>query len=46
MGVLLEKPVPVVVVLMNEVRDVFRDMVKEKLAVFGSKNRCDIGGLE
>ena len=45
MGVLLEKPVSDVAVLMNEVRDVFRDMVSDKLAVFGSKNSADIGGL-
>ena len=46
MGVLLEKSVPDVVVLMNEVRDVFRDMAEEKLAVFRSNNRCDRGDLE
>ena len=38
----LEKKVPDVAVLMDEVRDVFREMVEARLALYGSKNRCAI----
>jgi len=42
MRALLEEQVPDVVVLMGAVRDVFREMVEDRLATFGSKNRYNV----